>query len=229
MNRKGIAIVVLIIVVLLIFNNKCESPKFFDITIGSSSNSDDESNYPDDTYCADVEYYNPNTGTRHTYTLNVDVENNELTVIHWPNGGWLDDSHFDPQKLDSDGSCSFISDKLYEYNIQITGSECSYTDADSMDRDVQSDEESLKCPECGFSKYSYDDYCDSCKRKMTCPECRGRKYKYDEVCSSCKDKAEHTCKRCGQHDSFMWSSDDLCSDCKRADEEKEREEQENNN
>ena len=29
--------------------------------------------YPDGTYCAEVEYYNPNTGTRNTYNLDVEV------------------------------------------------------------------------------------------------------------------------------------------------------------
>ena len=53
------------------------------------------------------------------------------------------------------------------------------------------------------------------------------------MCDDCKrkaeDKEEHTCKRCGQEDSFMWSGDDLCSDCKRDDENKKREEEEQNN
>ena len=196
---------------------------------GSSSNydtelttTDEDGNevYPDGTYCADIDYYNPDTGTRSTYTLNVEVENNEVTVIYWPNGGWLDDSHFSPEELDSNGSCSFTSDKGYEYDIQITGSECSYTDELKAQRDSEEDQEAVTCPECGGDKSEYDDYCYFCKRKFTCPECGGKKYRYDDVCDECKDKAEHTCKRCGQHDSFMWSSDDLCSDCKR-DEENE--------
>ena len=83
----------------------------------------------------------------------------------------------------------------------------------------------MKCPECGGDKSEYDDYCYYCKRKFTCPECGGKKYKYDNVCDECKDKAEHTCKRCGQHDSFMFSTDDLCSDCKRADEDKKEQEE----
>ena len=35
--------------------------------------------YPDGTYCAEVEYYNPNTGTRSTYDLDVEVENGDLS------------------------------------------------------------------------------------------------------------------------------------------------------
>jgi hypothetical protein len=39
-------------------------------------------------------------------------------VIHFPNGGWLDDSHFDPPDI-SEGSASFTSDRGYEYDVQI--------------------------------------------------------------------------------------------------------------
>ena len=131
----------------------------------------------------------------------MEVESNEVTVIQWTNGGWLDSSHFSSEELDSSGSCSFTTYDGKQYDVQITGSECTATDEGQVD----SDEQESKCPECG-----------------------GKKNKYDDVCDDCKDKAEHTCKRCGRHDSFMWSSDDFCSNCKREDEEKEREEQENN-
>lgn len=127
---------------------------------------DPENGYEDNTYCADVEYYNPNTGTRSSYTLNVEVEDNELTVIHWPNGGWLDEDHFSPEELDSDGSCSFTSDKGYEYTVQITGTECSYTDESRMRSDVDDDERATTCPECGDEKSRYDDLCYYCKNKV---------------------------------------------------------------
>jgi hypothetical protein len=38
--------------------------------------------YEDGTYCADVTYHNPNTGTTNTYTLNFEVEDNNLTKIY---------------------------------------------------------------------------------------------------------------------------------------------------
>lgn len=160
----------------------------------------EEQGYSDGEYCAEIEYYNPRTGTRSTYTLNVEVENNELTVIHWPNGGWLDNSHFSSEELDSNGYCSFTSDSGYEYEVQIKGSPCSYTDDYEAIRDTEDDAEATTCPQCGDEKDSYDDLCYSCKRKN-------------------KDIEEHTCKRCGEYDSFMWSSDELCSDCKREVEE----------
>lgn len=97
----------------------------------SEDNDNEKSKYPDGDYCADVTYYNPNTGTRSTYTLNVEVEGNELTKINWPNGGWLDDSHFSPEELVEDGSCSFTSDRGYSYDVKIIGENCSSTSSAS--------------------------------------------------------------------------------------------------
>lgn len=142
--------------------------------------------YPDGTYCANIDYYNPDTGTRSTYTLNVEVEGNELTVIQWPNGGWLDSTHFLSEELDSGGSCSITSYDGKQYDIQITGSECSYTD----DTKVQNDQEEVTCPECGDSKSEYDEYCYYCKQKFTCPECGGKKAKYDNLCFDCNNRQE---------------------------------------
>ena len=160
----------------------------------------------DGTYCADVSYSNPNTGTENTYQLNIEIENQELLRILWPNGGWLDDDHFSNVVFDNRGYASFTSDKGYDYTIQINGPECNFTDANQMERDVRNDESKVRCPECGNEKSSYDDLCDDCERKK-------------------KDKEEHTCKKCGNYDSFMFSTDDMCSDCKRK-EEREKEEEE---
>lgn len=81
---------------------------------------DEDLQYPDGLYCATVNYYNPNTGTSSTYTLEVEVENEELTTIYWPNGGWLDATHFDPPDI-SDGDAEFTSDRGYDYEVEIIG------------------------------------------------------------------------------------------------------------
>lgn len=152
--------------------------------------------YPDGTYCAEVEYYNPNTGTRSTYELDVEVENGDLTQIDWPNGGWLDETHFSPENI-SGGEVSFTSDRGYRYTITLGdyGGGC-YSGGRMLQNVVNNDiaeEEQQKadetCPECGFSKFASDDYCSSCKRKLTCPECGRSKNKYDELCYSCERKA----------------------------------------
>ena len=85
-----------------------------------NKNDGQASEIEDGDHQADVQYYNPNTGTRSTYTLTVEVENGEIVKIYWPNGGWLDESHFTATELDEDGSASFTSDKGYEYTVTIT-------------------------------------------------------------------------------------------------------------
>ncbi len=95
---------------------------------GKSSDGTNEEFYPDGTYCADVTYYNPNTQRQNEYTLNVEVENGQLTKILWSNGGWLDVSHFTSPSVSSSGDCSFTSDKGYQYTVSINGSECLKTD-----------------------------------------------------------------------------------------------------
>jgi hypothetical protein len=183
---------------------------------GSSGSSDDESieidgTYQDGTYCSNVEYYNPSTGTRNTYQLNVEVENNAVVKIIFPNGGWLDDDHFSPQELDRSGYCSFTSDNNNEYVINITGSECDFTDESRLRRDVEDDISDITCPKCGSKKSKYDEYCSSCQ---------------DEI----DDKKDKTCPKCGQYDRYMYKYDEQCTDCKRKEEDKERrkrEEEEN--
>jgi len=81
----------------------------------------DEDSYLDDTYCAELEYHNPNTGTKSSYILTVKVESNEIVEIHWPNGGKLDENHFSGANLDEEGHASFTNDKGYEYDVQIVG------------------------------------------------------------------------------------------------------------
>ena len=153
--------------------------------------------YPDGTYCAEVEYYNPNTGTRSSYDLDVEVENGDLSVIHWANSGWLDSTHFTPENISS-GEVQFTSDRGYRYTVTLGdfGGGC-YSGSTRLQNDVNDDieqEETIKaeetCPECGFSKFSTEDLCSSCKRKVTCPECGGRKDKYEDLCYSCEANKE---------------------------------------
>lgn len=77
----------------------CSSSVSTETVSQSESDTASEEEYSDGTWCADVEYYNPHTGTRNTYALDVEVQNGELTQINWPNGGWLDESHFLWQKI----------------------------------------------------------------------------------------------------------------------------------
>lgn len=160
---------------------------------GNSENSEEyvsEDGYEDGTYCAEVEYYNPNTGTNNTYTLEVEVESNEVTTIYWGNGGWMDEDHFYPEELDSDGTCSFTSDKGYDYTVTIIGQDCGSTDESSFESDVQEDEESVTCPNCGGEMADYEDYCSSCDDELhnTCSVCGGWEYGINGgVCDGCQE------------------------------------------
>lgn len=75
--------------------------------------------FEDETYSATVDYYNPETSYRHTYTLDIEVENCEVVQINFPNDGWLDNDHITPAKLDEDGSCTVDGEDGKTYEIQI--------------------------------------------------------------------------------------------------------------
>lgn len=135
--------------------------------------------YSDGTYCAEVDYYYPITNTQATYTLEVEIENDELVKIDFPNGGWLDESHFDAPDISS-GNADFESDRGAEYSVQIIGDGgCGYSSSDYPDEDAfeaQLEEESAKkeeeetrkhtCPRCGsIEYYLYGDLCSSCKQE----------------------------------------------------------------
>lgn len=76
--------------------------------------------YADNSYCAEVEYYNSKTGTNSTYTLTVDVENNEVVRINFPQG-WLDSSDFNSVELDMYGECEVEDYDGRQYKIKIIG------------------------------------------------------------------------------------------------------------
>jgi hypothetical protein len=97
---------------------------------------DTSSGYADGTYCAEVTYHYARTGTTSTYTLLVDVSDNRLVKIHWPNGGWLDETHYTGPDIE-DGDASFTSDIGADYLVRIQGEEGSC----SLDSDATNEEE----------------------------------------------------------------------------------------
>lgn len=103
-------------------NSKSNTSSSQQIYYESDEQSNRDDGYADGAYCATVEYYYHGTGSRSTYTLGVEMECNELTVIHWPNGGWLDNTHFSPPDI-SDGSATFTSDRGVDYTVEIIGKE----------------------------------------------------------------------------------------------------------
>ena len=88
----------------------------------TSSVNEEESNgckYEDGTHSATVNYYNPETGFSNTYTLDVEVEDCQVIQINFPNGGWLDSDHINPEELDDSGNCTIEGDEGRTYEIQI--------------------------------------------------------------------------------------------------------------
>jgi hypothetical protein len=75
--------------------------------------------YEDGTYTATVYYNNPVTSYSATYTLDVEVEDNEVTVIYFPNDGYLDYDHIWPEELDDDGYVMIYGEEGKTYEIQI--------------------------------------------------------------------------------------------------------------
>jgi hypothetical protein len=80
---------------------------------------EEEEPYPDGAYEATVYYHNSSTGYSATYTLEVEVEGNEVTVIYFPNDGWLDDDHIWPDELDEDGYVLIEGEDGKSYEVQI--------------------------------------------------------------------------------------------------------------
>jgi len=80
---------------------------------------EDDEGIEDGTYSATVDYYNPETGYSATYTLDVEVEDNQVTIIYFPNDGYLDDDHIWPDELDEDGFVSIEGEEGKTYDVQI--------------------------------------------------------------------------------------------------------------
>jgi len=105
-------------------DNFIEAPSSQSKSIGSKSQIKKEGSsedYPDNKYCANINYYNPNTGRHSTYRLTVDVADNKVIQLDFPNGGVLDEDHFNAPVLNEEGEASFTNDKGYEYEVLILG------------------------------------------------------------------------------------------------------------
>lgn len=99
----------------------------------------------DGEYCADITYYNSNTGRESDYTLTIEVYENALERINFPNG-WLDNDHYGFVEFEEDGYVSFTSDRGYDYTVQIIGeSHNCYENVPSANQCLGSTEEGEQC------------------------------------------------------------------------------------
>ncbi|MBU0490043.1 MAG: hypothetical protein KKD31_19055 [Bacteroidetes bacterium] len=78
-----------------------------------------EDDYQDGTYSATVYYNNSETGYSATYSLEVEVEDNQVVVIYFPNDGYLDSDHIIPADLDENGSAFVYGEDGKTYQVQI--------------------------------------------------------------------------------------------------------------
>ena len=126
-NRSFVALLAIVIISLFFFKS-CSSAAKDTEEIEYAIEGQTADGFEDGTYCAEVDYYNPNTGTSSDYTLEIEVESNEVVQINFGNGGWLDSDHMTPETLDGNGECTITSEKNYEYSIKITGRDCGFSD-----------------------------------------------------------------------------------------------------
>ncbi|MBL0202184.1 MAG: hypothetical protein IPP81_19110 [Chitinophagaceae bacterium] len=194
---KRTAFLIIIILSIFSFTNSCKkkATSYSETNPSLSSKNivlDDEDGYSDGDYCAVINYYYSKTGTNSTYTLKVEIEDNELVKIYWPNGGWLDNSHFNPPDI-SDGSASFVSYNGVEYTVTIKGKDidCSYSySAKDEDELIQESKDEI-CPKCGRNKYSWKKICNRCidENENTCSKCGGYEYNVNGgLCQNCKEE-----------------------------------------
>lgn len=74
---------------------------------------------PDGSYTAHVFYENLFTNYSSTYTLDVDVMNNQLIVLYFPNLEYLDENDFSSQYQDSNCLIHMIDKKGRNFTIQV--------------------------------------------------------------------------------------------------------------
>lgn len=108
----------LLVCILLSCGNSSKSQQYNSIEDEEYYDNEDNG-IEDGTYCADVDYYNPDTGYSATYTLDVEVQDGCVTTIFFPDDGYLDDSHIDATELDDDGNCVIYDDEGREFSIHI--------------------------------------------------------------------------------------------------------------
>ena len=75
--------------------------------------------YPDGTYSADVDYYNPETGHSASYSLTVEVQDCQVVQINFPNGGWVDSDHISAADLDDSGRATIDGEDGKTFDVQI--------------------------------------------------------------------------------------------------------------
>jgi len=99
-------------------DNHGSDSKEYNAEENDSENSND-CKFEDGMHSATVDYFNPDTGHSATYSLDVEVEDCEVTVIYFPSGGWLDDSHISPAEIDEGGDAELQDEQGRTFSVHI--------------------------------------------------------------------------------------------------------------
>jgi hypothetical protein len=75
--------------------------------------------FDDGTHSATIAYFNPSTNYSATYTLDVEIEDCQVTQINFNNGGYLGPDHIAPTDIDEDGDASVVDDNGRSYDVHI--------------------------------------------------------------------------------------------------------------
>lgn len=76
----------------------------------------------DGKYCADIEVHNWKNDKDSNYKLQVEVENNQIVKIYWSNGGYLDETHFNPSEAElnkKDKTALFEDDRERMFLVKL--------------------------------------------------------------------------------------------------------------
>ena len=66
-----------------------------------------------------VDYYNPSTGTRGTYTLDVEYDGaGDVERITFPSGGYISEHHITDQTHNGDGTITVSTDTGREFTVE---------------------------------------------------------------------------------------------------------------
>ena len=75
--------------------------------------------FEDGKHSATVDYFNPKTGHRTKYELEVHVEDCKIVQIDFPNGGWLDEDHMPQTQINRNREVVFKDDKGRQWKIHL--------------------------------------------------------------------------------------------------------------
>lgn len=100
-------------------SHRNDDPAYDEMESNDAVSTSADCNIEDGKHSATVDYYNPKTGYSKTYDLHVQVEDCQVTIIYFDNGGYLDDSHIDAADIDNDGNASIEDDKGRSFDVHI--------------------------------------------------------------------------------------------------------------